>query len=359
MEFMTEILKKTNYLPNRWDKPFVREGLDFMMIYFMSRLCSYKQRTGGCTFCTIENRALGNINYLDQFRYAIDQIKGKQKKNILLFNRNFLDDRELPEETRRELLEEAKKYATETISIESRPEYVTGERLKDIRNILGMDLEVDLSIGVETTNDFIRKYNHNKGFTMADVMTAKSVMDKYRISFVPFIFVKPLFVTERMAIEDTTKSIQKVLDMGAKRVSVQPMHAYRGSLGGVMVESGRMTPPNLWSIWQIMANLKDVSRVGVQAINPKKLHPLPDYMPKSSTDSFFRLEEILTGKAPVSSAPETKSRCEWRRELANELNVGPEDKLIEDLRYLKQRLDIKSEVPEEQIRIDYDKEYSW
>ena len=55
----------------------------------------------------------------------------------------------------------AKEYASERVSVESRPEYITRENMAEMRDILG-DLEIDMYMGVESTNDFVRKYNHHK-----------------------------------------------------------------------------------------------------------------------------------------------------------------------------------------------------
>ncbi len=359
MDFMNELLRKTNYAPKKWNKPFVRGGEDFAMIYFMSKLCSYKRDSGGCTFCTIENRALGTEGYLHQFKYLSDFIQEKTKKNILLFNRNFFDEKELPSNERKELLKEAKKYASKIISIESRPEYITENNINEMRKILGDNLEIDLSIGVETTNDFIRKYNHHKGFNMKEVYQAKKIMDSQGINFVPFVFVKPLFMAEKLAIKDTTKSIEKVLDMGAKRVSIQPMHAYKGSLGGMMIEWKKTLPPNLWSLYQILVNLKDTSKVGVQAINPTKLDPTPDYMPISNKDSFEELEAILTGREKIENAPNVPSRKEWIERLKTAKNIHPVEKLIKDYKFLKNHLKLVAPIDEEQIWRDYETIYSW
>ena len=355
---MEEVLKKANFIPGKWNSPAVREGDDFGIINFQSKLCSYKARTGGCTFCTLENRNLGNSSYESQFDYAMNQFFNRKKKNLLLFNRNFFDEKELPRENRINLLKLAKGYATETITIESRPEYITNKRLKEMREILG-DLEIDISLGIESANDFIREYYHHKGFTMKEFYQSKRVMDNYGASFVPFVFIKPYFMTESLAIKDGVKSIEKMLDLGAKRVSVQPLMIFEGGLGELLMNCDKASPPSLWSLYEIIKQVGNNSEVLVHAIDPKKMSPVPLRMANSCEDSAPLLRQILSGKQKLIDVPEYPSREDWRNLLLNEERLDPAERIILGYQFLKDVLSINAQIPKDKIRRDYEKTYNW
>ena len=87
------------------------------------------------------------------------------------------------------------------IIVESRPEYVKEEVLDEIFEIIG-DTLFEVSIGLETSNDYTRLNKINKGFTREDFENAVKLMQElkkrknYNIKSKAYIFVKPILISE-------------------------------------------------------------------------------------------------------------------------------------------------------------------
>jgi len=64
--------------------------------------------------------------------------------------------------------------------------------------VLGKKFEV--AIGLETTNDLIRKDCINKGFSFSDFIRASEVAGKNDTSVKAYLMLKPPFLSERIAM---------------------------------------------------------------------------------------------------------------------------------------------------------------
>jgi hypothetical protein len=83
---------------------------------------------------------------------------------------SFLDARQVPPQSRAHFIELSRAKGIGALKIESRPEYITDEALKEFS---GIDLTV--AIGLETADDALL-HKINKGFTLADYEKATAVI---------------------------------------------------------------------------------------------------------------------------------------------------------------------------------------
>ena len=131
--------------------------------------------SGGCTMCSyvsdctlepIDTDTIINIfnEHLSRF-----DIESEDKIAVKLFaSGSFLNPYELPTDARDKILTTLSNMDNvREIIVESRPEYVKEEVLDDIFNIIG-DRLFEVSIGLETYNDYTRLNKINKGFTLQD-----------------------------------------------------------------------------------------------------------------------------------------------------------------------------------------------
>ncbi len=175
---------------------------------------------------------LGNIEYLKIFTSG-----------------SFLDKREIEAETVRKIIHEINsRKSIRRVQIESRPEFITEENL-EIFNELNAELEI--GIGLETANDYIRNEIINKGFSFEDFKNAVNICRKYDVKVKAYLLLKPPFLTEKDAINDVRNSIRKI-ERIVDRISVNPINIQKGTLVEVLWRRGEYRPPWLWSVVEVL-----------------------------------------------------------------------------------------------------------
>ena len=94
----------------------------------------------------------------------------------------FSNPDEIPKSARDEILNILKdeKYVEEVV-VESRPEFITEDVLKECCNALG-DKIFEIGIGLETSNDYTREEKINKGFSRKDFEKAVETIKKTNLN---------------------------------------------------------------------------------------------------------------------------------------------------------------------------------
>jgi len=227
--------------------------------------CRWAYEHGGCTMCGyLMDSSPGRItaeHIINQFNYAIEKYYREIEENpkdicIKIFTSgSFLDEREVPEEARRYILKKMGELDIEEVVIESRPEYIREDTLEEAREYLG-SVNMEIGVGVETFNEEIRHYSINKGISNRDIVDTLELARKYSIGMKAYLLIKPLFITERDAIEDSIYSGNRCLELGFNRISYCPATVHRGTLMEILWKRGQYRPPFLWSVLKILYQVK-------------------------------------------------------------------------------------------------------
>jgi radical SAM enzyme (TIGR01210 family) len=168
-------------------------------------MCGYKfERHGKNDPQFLKNSILGQLNWiLDNYD------TGKFGLIKIFTSGSFLDPVEVPEDAMKEILSA---FAEKIVIFETRPEYVNDEILEKIRYIMKPDETCGnfyISMGLETTNDTIREKCIDKGNTFKEFTDAAGTAKKYGAGVKTYLMMKPLFLTEKEAIDDMKKSIRE------------------------------------------------------------------------------------------------------------------------------------------------------
>ena len=215
-------------------------------------MCSY---VSDCTLEAINTDTIINIfnDHLSRF-----DIENEEKIAIKLFaSGSFLNPYELPIEARDKILTTlANMDNVHEIIVETRPEYVKKEILKDILNIIG-DKLFEVSIGLETSNDYTRLKKINKGFTFKDFKDAVNLIqdlksEGYNIKSKAYIFVKPILVNESEAINEAIETARVCESIGVDRLSFCPATIHGGTVIERFWRKGAYQPPWIWSCIEII-----------------------------------------------------------------------------------------------------------
>jgi len=227
---------------------------------------------GGCTMCSyISDCTLEPIDadlivklFEEQLKRHIDEIKSDGKEMpiaIKIFaSGSFLNPIEVPASVRDEILNiVASIDEIKEIIVESRPEYVNEEVLEEVFSIIGEKL-FEVSIGLESENDFTREEKINKGFTKEDfenaVHTIAKINDDKDNNYVAkskaYIFVKPILTSEKEAIDEAISTAKYCESVGVSRISYCPATIHRGTLIERLWRKGAYQPPWIWSVIDII-----------------------------------------------------------------------------------------------------------
>lgn len=243
--------------------------------------CGYFAGTSQHYYKSLEANEYHKI-LLKQF----DEVELKYKNDFSFDNVNFLGDGsflnnwEVPYEAQLELFERLADWENvKIILIESRPEYIDIGWLGTLLNQLRPDQAVEIAVGVESTDEFIRTHCINKGFvSLNDKRNSNSfksvlknnVQFNGRIKLQAYLLVKPAFLNESEAIQDAVISGKELFTWAKElnprnpgkylSIKYEPVVVSRGTLLEVLYktknEKGRLYDPlNYWSVVEILCSL--------------------------------------------------------------------------------------------------------
>ncbi|MFZ3166643.1 MAG: archaeosine biosynthesis radical SAM protein RaSEA [Candidatus Methanoperedens sp.] len=206
-------------------------------------------RWNNCTMCGyVYDSARSPPSHDDlmkQFEHAMSRCKDEEFIVKIFTSGSFLDDSEIGSSTRIEMLSRLRENdRVKKVIAETRPEYVTDEKLSEASAALGKKFEV--AIGLETSNDVIRKDCINKGFSFSDFTRASEVAKKNDVTVKAYLMQKPPFLSEGIAMNDMINSINDAAPF-ARTISMNLCNVQKGTLVDEMFERGDYRPPWLWS----------------------------------------------------------------------------------------------------------------
>ena len=243
-----------------WSEKDVFEDkiVDAYVIIFRTRGCSWALKSG-CTMCGYFNDSMwGHVSgedLLNQFDTAMQNYN--EEKFVKIFTSgSFLDDNEVKPNVRMKILQRLAEKV-DKISVESRPEYITDEKLDDIQSVLGSKI-FEIGTGLETANDFVREYAVNKGFTFDDYKNAAEIMKKNNCKLKTYVLVKPPFLTEKESIDDSISTVDKIKTY-SDTVSFNPTNVQRNTLVEYLWKRKQYRPAWLWSVVEILKTSKKIA----------------------------------------------------------------------------------------------------
>ncbi len=225
------------------------------VVLIPTRGCSWGLRSG-CAMCGYVYDSGPQCDegaLLKEFEDAAGTLKGVEY--IKIFNSgSFFDAAELSPSARSSILRAADALGPKRIQVESRPEFIAKAVLEECKGIIGAELEV--ALGLETSNDAIRRDCINKNATFADYTKAiKTCVD---IGALPkaYVLLKPPFLTEKEAVEDAIKSSVDAVKAGASRISINPVNVQGWTLVEHLWRKSEYRPPWLWSVVKVLKETK-------------------------------------------------------------------------------------------------------
>ncbi len=168
---------------------------------------------------------------------------------------SFLDQREVPPECAAGIARHCAEHG-QRLLFESRPEFVTDEALDAIAKEHG-DLEI--ALGLESSNDCVLRESINKGFTFADYREAASRVKSHGMDVRTYVLLKPPFLSESEAIQDAKRTIHDASSYGST-LSLNPVNVQTGTLVEKLWKTWSFRPPWLWSVLEVLRSTDGLDR---------------------------------------------------------------------------------------------------
>ena len=240
-------------------------GSNRLMIVLKTKGCEYAQKTGGgCTVCGFINHAEQHItaeNMLEQLDFTLASFNLQDVEEIdILTLGSFLNDSEVTPATRVEIIGRLEKIShLKRVSIESRAEYVTVDKIKQVRAILGGNKILEFAIGLESQDDYLRNKIIKKGLTKKAFENTIVKAGEAGADFLAYLLIKPPHVSEKEAIADAVESAAYVFGTAKKigvkaRVAFEPVFVCENTHLEKLYLQSQYRLLNLWSVVEVIKN---------------------------------------------------------------------------------------------------------
>ena len=241
-----------------------------LIIYMRSSGCQWMlEDNGGCAMCGhLAGSTLGvpikAEDYIQQFDNIISQITFADIPMLCVYNAgSFFNDKEMPVEARMHIYDSINKLKEiKHVIFESRAEFILDRDMQCLRKSLP-DKRLEVGVGLESSNEFIRQVCLNKGLDINKFLDALKVMKRYDINSLAYIVLKPPFLDEKPAIEDATASINWAFRNGVDVVSLEPVSVQYYTLIHLLYNMKLFRPPWIWSVFEVVKNTGNKGQVRI------------------------------------------------------------------------------------------------
>ncbi len=221
------------------------ERVTAMVLILRTSGCWWSKKKG-CLMCGYNSASDSSIDLSDilaQLKVAIGRYDNEKFVKVYTSG-SFLDRNEIPLEARNAVMDAFP--SAKSILFESRPEFVTPEELDALP-----DGRVQVALGLESADNEILRKCINKGFLVEDYVRAASLLKERGIPMRTYLLLKPSFLTERRAMQDTIRSIAFAAPY-SESISINPLNVQKDTMVERLWRRGDYRPPWLFSLVEVL-----------------------------------------------------------------------------------------------------------
>lgn len=313
-------------------KYLVESGDDFYRI-IIENTCAWFKLNNGCSICNYTSHS--GIHATDVLKdygeQIIKDLKGLGKKHNKLkmyINGSFFNEDELTFEVSSHFIKKIRDlFGIEVIQVETRPEYVTRDKV--IRYIKETGIKFEISFGIESIDETVRNLCLHKGVSLNDFERAlDEVRDLCYIKV--YLLIKPPFLSENETIKDVLSSVDYFVLKDVDFISCTPVAVQENTILEFLLQENLYRPVWLWTLIEINTQLKN--KYGNRFGKKVKISGF-DYYPKPLASAFncercsSQLLELLKSNSMITWDDIKGFNCNciniWKKEiyLKNNLTV--------------------------------------
>lgn len=265
-----EIYKKRPFMPRKYRTNYRIEranGGFLCDLWFLTVGCIHDAQ-GGCVMCNYGKGCHSlskaeQLRILQELRGIVDKLPWTFEDFLLTPSGSMLDEREVPQDMREQLIPILQKVRTKRLIIETRAATVTEDGLQFFKGILP-GTEKYIEIGLESSDDWILKHCINKNSTFADFCSAVELSHAHGIFVTANVGLGFPFMSERASIRSTIQTVRDALEAGADSVVLFPYHIKRGTLLDVMKQNHMYHCVSLWALVQVLESFpEDLDKIQI------------------------------------------------------------------------------------------------
>lgn len=289
------------------------KGVDAGVIILRTAGCRHS-REGGCTMCGYNLESSSQVSSNDlikQFDSALSALGEVQMLKVYTSG-SFLDECEVPDEALDHILGSCTERGSRLL-FESRPEFVSEDK---IGKILAKHEDLEVALGLESSNDTVLKHSINKGFERKDYDRASAVLQGNEVPIRTYVLLKPPFLTECEAMVDSIATI-KYASRVSETVSLNPVNVQKGTLVERMWRNWSYRPPWLWSVLEVLkTSAGDAHRLVCEPTGGGR---------ERGAHNCGRCDEVILGSIKSFSESQDPSRLGWPECSCREIWSGEKE----------------------------------
>lgn len=209
--------------------------------------CQFKT----CSMCPLPNNTISNINDDDIFLQLKNNINKDEKIDILTIyhNGNFFHEKEISKYLRLKIYNLCNELKIKELAVESLPHLITEDLLKEFNEICPL-IKLNVSIGLQTADKFLRRNVILSKFSNENFINANNLLRKYNYITRVFILFGIPFLDMNESIFDCIESVSFLLKNQIKEenIIICPLVVSKETLVYEEWEKGYVNQPTLENI---------------------------------------------------------------------------------------------------------------
>ena len=243
------------------------------VLYLPGKGCGWYKKSGGCSICGFNSelekvnriKKINNEDLMMLYKIAERATFAMSPFRLTIFNGgSFLNDDEIPLEVQLDIADNFKRhFSFQVMEIESRPEYVKENKIAELVD-RAKPKTVQVNIGLECVDDYIRINYINKGFLKEEYERACSVLKNNGAKVLTYVFLKPPFISEKRAIKEAINTVNYVFEQGTGEAALECAFVQKNTQLEKLYKKNEFRPPWLWSIIKVIESIsgKGIVRIG-------------------------------------------------------------------------------------------------
>ncbi len=223
--------------------------------------CAWAKNSAGCHMCGFKvkidqvNRgkpaSVGKLMTIFQLGKSLT--RGSSPYSLSIYNGgSFFNEQEIPLQVQEEICREVERSSSiEQLIVESRPEFVTDEKINLLTSLLKRK-KLRVAIGLEAVSDYVREVCINKGFSTDDYERAVEILKKNAAETSTYVFLKPIYLSEQESIEEAVRTARYAFSRGSNEVLLESAFIQQGTKMEKLYLQGKFQPPWLWSTIEVV-----------------------------------------------------------------------------------------------------------
>ncbi|MGH3870055.1 MAG: radical SAM protein [Pseudonocardiaceae bacterium] len=228
-----------------------------------------------CTMCPFTNEnnygidgGASDESLLGQVRSTLVRTEDEPTYDVLsLYNDgSFFASREIPRDVQVEIARLVAKAGVRRLVVESLPQFITEPVLRPFVEALG-EVRLEIGIGLQSADVLVRETLVNTRISRISFERALKVMAGLEVDSKIYLLVKPPFLTDGEAVTDVVESVDYLTGLGVQGMTLCPTRVSRNTVAWELWQAGQYTPPNLWTVVEVIRRVHGRLAVRVACVN--------------------------------------------------------------------------------------------